>query len=101
MGDHKRLQEFIARLRESKHFEDAASVILHEALDSALVALKASPFAKSGRVLRGMVHLRPADGYQRLVVVDGATPKPGQTNSMHLPSASAWRWVVQRVCPVA
>lgn len=101
MIDYQRLQEFIAKLRESKHFEDAAAVILNEALASAGVALKASAFAKTGRVLRGMVHLRPADGYQRLVVVDVLSPKPGQTNSMHLPSASAWRWVVQRVCPVA
>jgi DNA-binding NtrC family response regulator len=100
MIDHKRLYEFIAKLRESKHFEDAASVILHEALASAMEALKATPFARVGRILRGMVHLRPADGYQRLVVVDAALSKPGQTTSMHLPSASAWRWVVQRVCPV-
>jgi DNA-binding NtrC family response regulator len=101
MIDYKRLQEFIAKLRESKHFEDAASVIMHEALGLAAVALKASSFAKTGRILRGMVHLRPADGYQRLVVVDALPPKVGETPSMHLPSATAWRWVVQRVCPVA
>jgi DNA-binding NtrC family response regulator len=101
MVDSKRLQEFIAKLRNSKHFEDAAGVILHEALGSAAVALKTSPFAKLGRVLRGMVHLRPADGYQRLVVVDQLDSKPNQAPSMHLPSASAWRWVVQRVCPIA
>ncbi|MBK9266236.1 MAG: sigma-54-dependent Fis family transcriptional regulator [Polyangiaceae bacterium] len=101
MVEHKRLQEFIARLRDSKYLEDAASVILQEALGSANAALRASPFAKLGRVLRGMVHLRPADGYQRLVVVDESSPKAGQTASMHLPSASAWRWVVQRVRPVA
>lgn len=101
MVETKRLQGFIASLRAAKYFEDAASVILYEALGVATAQLKASPFAKMGRVLRGMVHLRPADGYQRLVVVDEMPPKAGQTPSMHLPSASAWRWVAQRVCPVA
>jgi len=101
MIDHKRLQGFIAKLRESKHFEDVAALLLHEALGSALLALRSSFFAKAGRVLRGMVHLRPVDGYQRLVVVDGASPDSGQTTPMHLPSASAWRWVAQRVCPIS
>ena len=100
MIDQKRLQEFITKLRDSKYFEDAAAVILQEALATAQVALAASPFVKTGRILRAMVHLRPADGYQRLVVLDALAPKSGQTPSMHLPSASAWRWVVQRVCPV-
>lgn len=101
MLDHKRLQDFITKLRSAKYFEDAASVILNEALGSATLALKASPFAKLGRVLRGMVHLRPSDGYQRLVMVDQLALKSDQPQTLHLPSASAWRWVVQRVCPVA
>jgi hypothetical protein len=101
MLEHKRLQGFITRLRESKYFDDAAHLILQEALGATSAALKASQFAKLGRVLRGMVHLRPADGYQRLVVADETPPKAGQSPSMHLPSASAWRWVVQRVRPVA
>lgn len=100
MIEQKQLQDFITKLRECTYFEDAASVILQEALSTANTTLAASPFVKTGRILRGMVHLRPADGYQRLVVVDALAPKPGQTPSMHLPSASAWRWVVQRVCPV-
>ncbi|MDI3287798.1 sigma 54-interacting transcriptional regulator [Polyangium sp. 15x6] len=98
----KQLRSFIARLYEAKHFEDAAFLILREALDVAKRALSKSPFVKHGRVLRGMVHLRPADGYQRLVVVDEPSPRPaGSASPMHLPSASAWRWVARRVAPVA
>ncbi|HMY18964.1 MAG TPA: sigma-54-dependent Fis family transcriptional regulator, partial [Polyangium sp.] len=67
------IHDFIAKLREATFFEDAALVILRAALETTAARLQASPFAKSGRVLRGMLHLRPGDGYRRLVVADAAS----------------------------
>ena len=94
------IHDFIAKLREATFFEDAALVILRAALETTAARLQASPFAKSGRVLRGMLHLRPGDGYRRLVVADAASGSSGPALSMHLPSAGAWRWIMQRVCLV-
>jgi len=50
-------------------------------------------------VVRGMLHLRPDDGYQRLVVLEGGASKvsaPDATHA-HLPSATAWRWVAEHL----
>ena len=86
-----RLHEFVIRLRSIKPFEDAVSGILLQALALAYAARKSNPFIKGGRILRATVHLRPADGYQRLVVADDFPVTPRQPTATHLPYASAWR----------
>jgi DNA-binding NtrC family response regulator len=94
----------ITALRKARTFEDAASTTLAAMLEVGVAALAASPFAGRGRMLRGMVHLRPGDGYRRLVVADVGSPtssSPAIQNAHSLPSASAWRWVVERGMPVA
>lgn len=96
----RQLTSFLGRLRSAKYFEDAASTMLHEALNAAKTELQGTIHAKRGQILRGMAHLRPADGYRRLVIQD-ATPPRGEPSTPHVPSASAWRWVVQHGGPIA
>src|SRR5262245_4926616 len=85
---------FLDELRKAKTFEDAVQSVLYEMLDAAKAALAQTPHAKNGRILRGMVHLRPEDGYRRLFVLDSTLGRTGSTHN-HVPSASAWRWVEQ------
>ncbi len=83
------------QLAETPVFEEAARVVLATAIALVERALGRSPFAKAGRVVRGVVHLRPADGYRGLVVVEtGAAKKTGEgAAEAHLTSTTAWRWV--------
>src|SRR4029079_10493147 len=73
------LTELMELLRSASTFEEAAALTLQPMLASAGAALAASPFASSGRIVRAMVHLRPDDGYRRLVVLEagrGRGPRP-------------------------
>src|SRR5262249_23931981 len=80
-------------------FEEAARLALREALDTAQAALRESRYAKRGRILRGMVHLRPADGYRRLVVLEDAPARGGAAGG-RFASAHGWRWVAKYQCAV-
>ncbi|WP_437953964.1 sigma 54-interacting transcriptional regulator [Sorangium sp. So ce296] len=65
-------------------------------LDVAESGVSSSRYER-GRILRAMVHLRPDDGYVRLVALD-ALPAGGRGvltrgGGAHLSSATAWRWV--------
>ena len=92
------LADLMLQLRSATTFEEAASITLQPMLASAAAALAASPFAESGRIVRGMIHLRPDDGYRRLVVLEagGTSVSPVDSTQIRLPSASAWRWVAER-----
>ncbi|TKD03102.1 sigma-54-dependent transcriptional regulator [Polyangium fumosum] len=98
--NQRHILAFIDRLRKARTFEDAALTMLREMLDAAQAALAESGFSGRGRVLRGMAHWRPSDGYRRLVLLDD-TQRSGEPAIHHLPSASAWRWVVTREGPIA
>ena len=101
---HRELLSFIDRLREARTFEVAAQATLREMLNAAHAAFEESRYATQGRILRGMVHLRPADGYQRLVVLEHAPRRVGGgegERAAHLPSATAWRWVARHQCAVS
>lgn len=102
------LSSLLAALVPAKAFEDAAAIVLRQMLDLAGSALAASRFAARGALLRGMVHLRPTDGYRKLVVLEaGMAPveplgdQVRAVSAAYLPSATAWRWVVQHRCAVA
>lgn len=98
------LTQLVKRLASATTFEHAAGATLRATLDCAAEALRTSRFAADGRVLRAMVHLRPDDGYVRLVALEaGAEERPGCRvgESAHLPSATAWRWVTSKHAPVA
>jgi DNA-binding NtrC family response regulator len=97
----------LTSLRSARTFEDAAALVLRRMLDLSGEALAASRYGGRGRVLRGMVHLRPGDGYRGLVVLERAGEAvtsihaTGEGPPLPLPSTSAWRWVAARGCPVS
>jgi DNA-binding NtrC family response regulator len=93
----------VAELHAASSFEVGATCLLRPLLDVARATLEASPYAGSGRILRGLVHLRPDDGYRGLVVLeaerDGLSAVPG--DETRLPSTTLWRWVAERHSAVA
>jgi DNA-binding NtrC family response regulator len=98
-----RLVSLARDLDSATTFERASDVALAAALDVAEAALARSPYAATGRLLRAMVHLRPDDGYLRLVALEAAARKAGSSvgEGAHVPSATAWRWVRAHRVPVS
>jgi DNA-binding NtrC family response regulator len=94
------LTSLIADLAASRSFEDAATRVLQSALSLAEEALTESRFHKQGRLLRGVVHLRPDNAYQRLFGIEHpsneAVSGPG-----YMTSATAWRYIAEHRCPVS
>jgi DNA-binding NtrC family response regulator len=86
----------IEQLVRCTSFEQAAQAALEAALAVAEGALARSSFARRGRIVRGVVHLRPADGYRGLVVMEGRAPAlDASAAPARLTSTTAWRWVAQ------
>ena len=79
-------------LREAKDFEEAANQTLVAMLAVAEDRLARSPQAARGRLLRGVLHLRPDDGYQRLFGIEHPTGERVEGTG-YLTSANVWRWV--------
>lgn len=98
--NQQQISVYIERLRTARTFEDAASAMLREMLDVATEGLSQSTYANRGKVLRAMAHLRPGDGYRRLVLLEN-TPTNDEKSISYLPSANVWRWIVTRQCPIA
>lgn len=92
------LTDLTNQLRAVSTFEAAAAVALRPMIDLVREALAESPFSASGHVVRAMLHLRPDDGYRRLVVLEAGSTKVSAVDGtqMRLPSATAWRWVAER-----
>jgi DNA-binding NtrC family response regulator len=102
----------MAMLLEAESFEEAASATLHVMLEVAEQALAASRHARHGRILRGMIHLRPEEGYRGLAVLEvgaadqpsGVAGKTDSTSGMETPllaSATAWQLVVEHRCAIS
>lgn len=80
-------------------FEQAGRVILREVLAVATAAIRQSPFAGPGILQRATIHIRPADSYRALAVMDAASgdlATPGNTGRSLFSSTTAWRWVRSR-----
>lgn len=99
----ERLSTLLAALRASTHFEDAATLLLRAIMDAAASTLAAGSHASGSRVLRAMVHHRPADGYRRLAVMAPEETEATTTGlkEAFLPSATAWRWIVENRQPAS
>ncbi len=106
------LSSLAAALHTAKHFEQAALTTSRALLRMAEQELESSPFAGKGGLLRGGVHLRPADAYSRLVALERETREtlsPGEEalpladgpQAALLASASAWRAVVEYGCAIS
>ena len=96
----ERLITLLAELRERSDFEGAATAILRATMD---VAAGTCGAHENARILRAMVHHRPADGYRRLAVMDLGAESATLTGfkEAFLPSATAWRWIVENRQPVS
>ncbi len=85
----ERALQLIESMRGKSHFEDAASLFLRAVMDVAA--------ASGTKILRAMVHDRPLAGYRRLAVmnVDELDASAAKAREAFLPSATAWRWIVE------
>ena len=97
---HERLITMLAELRERTDFESAATAILRAVMDVVAGTCVAHDGAT---ILRAMVHHRPADGYRRLAVMDRDAEVAALTGfkEAFLPSATAWRWIVENKQPAS
>jgi len=100
---HEALNAMLAALREQAYFEDAATLLLRAALDAVKARLAESDYREEGQLLRAMVHHRPADGYRRLAVMAPEDTEVTMTGlkEAFLPSATAWRWIVENRRPAS
>jgi transcriptional regulator with AAA-type ATPase domain len=106
------LSTLATALYAAKHFEQAAVETLRTLMRLAEQGVEASRFAGRCGLLRGVVHLRPADAYSRLVALEREAMETSQPGEETLPladgpqvsllaSASAWRAVVEHRCAVS
>ncbi|MFT3772698.1 MAG: sigma 54-interacting transcriptional regulator [Minicystis sp.] len=98
-----RLATIVRALNAVTTFERASDQVLAAALDIARAALAGSAYADKGRILRAMVHLRPDDGYLRLLTLEAGERETSSRvgEAGHLPSATVWRWISTQRAPVA
>jgi hypothetical protein len=86
------LGPLILRLLEARTFEDAARTTLVAMIAVVEDQLARSPLADKGRILRGVLHLRPNDSYQRLFGIEHPHGERVEGTG-YLTSANVWRWV--------
>jgi DNA-binding NtrC family response regulator len=98
------VSQLLDRLTLARTFEDAAAALLGAAVDVAEQSLAGTQNDR-GRIRRALVHLRPDGGYVRLVALEA--PAKGGRHALqhgdgaHVPSATAWRWIVAHGRPVS
>ena len=86
------LGALILHLLEARDFEEAAKRTLVAMLGAAEERFVGSPLASKGRLLRGVLHLRPDDSYQRLFGIEHPHGERVE-GTEYLTSANVWRWV--------
>jgi MoxR-like ATPase len=86
------LGPLILRLRAARDFEAAAKLTLVAMLGVVEAHLASSPVAGKGRLLRGVLHLRPDDSYQHLFGIEHPQGERVEGTG-YLTSANVWRWV--------
>jgi len=94
------LSALVSRLVAAVYFEDAASALLQAMFACSDGALTDSPFAFRGRLLRGVVHLRPEGSYQRLFGLEF----PGNARVAgvgYVTSGNVWTWIEEHRCSVS
>lgn len=89
-------------LVEAPDLVAAARAVLRPMLELIASCVQQSRFSGTCRVLRGLLHLRPDDGYRGLVALEAnGELLPEGRSEPALPSLTAWRWVEQRAQAVA
>jgi DNA-binding NtrC family response regulator len=94
------LSVLVLRFPELKSFEEAARVTLAAMLAAAGESLARSPLASRARLLRGVVHVRPEDSYQRLFGIEHPDGERVDGTGF-LTSANVWRWVSENRATVS
>lgn len=86
----------IGMLQHCATFEEAAGVLLRTSLAMAAEGLKQVSSPHDVRLLRAMVHLRPAGGYRGLMVLQfGQEEATALDREELMPSTTVWRLVEQ------
>lgn len=88
------------RLRTAASFEEAAERTLEPMLELVQHAITAAPQCGGGTLVRGALHLRPVDAYQRLLVLERTEAGYRRGNSLGAQATTAWRWVEHHKAPV-
>ena len=72
MPREETLRSLVPRLVSAAYFEDAATATLQAMFACAEEALVAGSYAGRARILRGVVHLRLEDSYQRMITLEAS-----------------------------
>jgi DNA-binding NtrC family response regulator len=99
MPDADLLPLLVSRLVSATYFEDAATAVLEAMFASAEAALAGHHGAR-GRLLRGVVHLRPEGSYQRLFGVEHGSGARVEGIG-YLTSGNVWSWIEEHRCSVS
>ncbi|MCA9619369.1 MAG: sigma-54-dependent Fis family transcriptional regulator [Myxococcales bacterium] len=96
------LLDLAAQLQRAERFEDAAVATAKHLIATATRAVEVSDH-DTAAITRAIVHLRPAEGYAGLHVLEAGADRlssPGRREAL-LPSASAWKVLGRTGRPVA
>ncbi|MEO8900514.1 MAG: sigma 54-interacting transcriptional regulator [Polyangiaceae bacterium] len=100
MSQDEALSSLVSRLVGATYFEDAASALLQAMFACVDFAVAESPFAFRGRLLRGVLHLRPEGSYQRLFGLEH--PGDARVEGIgYVTSGNVWTWIEEHRCSVS
>ena len=95
--------EPLARLMDdlaaARSFAGAARTLLMALRGTLSGAVRADPLLRDAQLLRGVLHLRPDQGYQGLILQEW-TDKPADRLGAVRSSLTAWRELQRRRCPL-
>lgn len=96
------LVQMVPELAAASTFDDAAKVILNKMFECAQAALERThlEYAQKGKLLRAVIHWRPADTYQRILCIDHTQDLCSDAPS-YLTSVSVWRSLLQHGASVS
>ena len=103
MDQHDLIRSMLAQLRAAATFDDAAAGFLGAVRGLVNDAIEASDYARDASFARGVLHIRPDEGYRGLVVLEGAHrfPVVEVSDSDIVSSTSAWRFLNEQRQPLA
>jgi len=100
MTGDEALTLLVRRLVAATYFEDAATAILEIMFACVQSVLAGSSYASRGRLLRGVIHLRPAGSYQRLFGIECSTASHVEGTG-YVASGSVWTWIEEHRCSIS
>ena len=98
MSLEETLASLVKRLVGAVCFEEASTAVLQSMLSCADQALET--YRIRGKLLRGVVHLRPEGAYERLFGIEHATGQQVEGTG-YLTSGNVWTWIQEHRCSVS